>query len=215
MSIETLSIPRPRDADNTRLLLLAAARRRFAADGYVATTVRDIASEAGVNVALINRYFTSKEGLFEACLATAVNELGESVSENLTVEEILQIMTAQVAGAPNGDAQLRLMLLLRSSGDEGADQIRRDVFRTFAERLARSLGWRPEQPDNAQLVLRSEIALSAILGIIVVRSSTGLQPLTSADEAELSAPLRDMLGALFRHAAPAPVSTRPPGGNGR
>jgi AcrR family transcriptional regulator len=215
MSIETLSIPRPRDADNTRLLLLAAARRRFAADGYVATTVRDIASEAGVNVALINRYFTSKEGLFEACLATAVDELGESVSENLTVEEILQIMTAQVAGAPNGDAQLRLMLLLRSSGDEGADQIRRDVFRTFAERLARSLGWRPEQPDNAQLVLRSEIALSAILGIIVVRSSTGLQPLTSADEAELSAPLRDMLGALFRHAAPAPVSTRPPGGNGR
>src|ERR1700744_3072446 len=59
---------RHRDADETRQRLLQAARQRFAQDGYAATTVRDIAMEAGVNVALINRYFTSKEGLFEAYL---------------------------------------------------------------------------------------------------------------------------------------------------
>ena len=67
--------PRRRDAASTRQLLLDAARRRFARDGYAATTVRDIADDAGVNVALISRYFDSKEGLFEACLAAAVDEL--------------------------------------------------------------------------------------------------------------------------------------------
>ena len=50
-----------RDAANTRRLLLSSARRRFAQDGYSATRVRDIAADAGVNVALINRYFSSKE----------------------------------------------------------------------------------------------------------------------------------------------------------
>src|SRR5262249_4490858 len=52
--------PRRRDAATTRQLLLDAARQRFAIDGYAATSVRDIAHDAGVNVALINRYFTSK-----------------------------------------------------------------------------------------------------------------------------------------------------------
>lgn len=41
-----------------------------------ATTVRDIADDAGVNVSLISRYFACKEGLFEACLTEAVDELG-------------------------------------------------------------------------------------------------------------------------------------------
>src|SRR4051794_36587391 len=66
---------RHRDAAKTRQLLLDAALRRFASDGYAATTVRDIADDAGVNVALISRYFESKEGLFEVCLTTAVDDL--------------------------------------------------------------------------------------------------------------------------------------------
>ena len=182
---------------NTRLLLLAAARRRFAAEGYLAATVREIASDAGVNVALINRYFSSKEGLFEACLAHAVDELGQSVGDTVTFEQILPIMATQIAGAPNGEDQLRMMLLLRSSGDERADQIRRDVFRSFAERLATAVGWQPGQPDSDQLLLRAEIALSATLGIILVRSSIGLEPLASAGEDALDLPLSDLLSALL------------------
>jgi AcrR family transcriptional regulator len=186
-----------RDADNTRLLLLAAARRRFAGDGYVATTVRDIASDAGVNVALINRYFSSKEGLFEACLANAVDELGRAVTDDITLDQVQRMMIEQIAGSPTGDDQLRLLLLLRSSGDTGADQIRRDVFRSFAERVATAAGWRPNEPDTSQLVLRAEIALSATLGIVLVRSSIGLEPLASADVPELAAPFGDLLSALL------------------
>ena len=194
--LKTLPTPRPRNAANTRALLLAAARRRFAADGYVETTVRDIASDAGVNVALINRYFTSKEGLFEACLETAADQFDEAISNTLTIEQILPIMAAQIAGAPNGDDQLRLVLLLRSSGDERADQIRRDVFRSFSERIATAFGWRPDEPDTANALLRAEMALSSVLGIVVMRS-TGLEPLSSTLEADVVPPLRDLLSALL------------------
>src|SRR6266516_3505303 len=60
---------RSRNAAETRAALLAAARVRFARDGYEATNLRNIAADVGVNVALISRYFGSKEGLFQPVIA--------------------------------------------------------------------------------------------------------------------------------------------------
>src|SRR3954471_13557038 len=62
---------RTRDAQATRLALLRAAQRRFGVLGYDRTTTRDIARDAGVNVALIRRYFGGKEGLFQAVISAA------------------------------------------------------------------------------------------------------------------------------------------------
>ncbi|MBN9295874.1 MAG: TetR/AcrR family transcriptional regulator [Filimonas sp.] len=42
-----------------------AARKIFTKKGYAATRTRDIAEEAGLNLALLNYYFRSKEKLFE------------------------------------------------------------------------------------------------------------------------------------------------------
>lgn len=42
-----------------------AARKVFTRKGYSATRTRDIAEEAGLNLALLNYYFRSKEKLFE------------------------------------------------------------------------------------------------------------------------------------------------------
>jgi AcrR family transcriptional regulator len=42
-----------------------AARKLFTSQGYAATRTRDIAEEAGINLALLNYYFRSKEKLFE------------------------------------------------------------------------------------------------------------------------------------------------------
>src|SRR6266568_1912295 len=62
---------RRRDAVATRRALLESARGRFTRLGYDRTTLRDVAADAGVNIALIKRYFDSKEGLFKAALASA------------------------------------------------------------------------------------------------------------------------------------------------
>jgi AcrR family transcriptional regulator len=195
----TVSTPHHRNAGETRQSLLAAARRRFAADGYGATTVRDIANDAGVNVALINRYFTSKEGLFEACLANAVDELQRSVPGDTSIDAVLETLVAQITGTPDDENQLRLLLLLRSSGDARADQIRRDVFRSFAERIAMAAGYKPENADNAQWMLRAVLAISASLGIVLVRSAIAVEPLASAGPAELVGPVGDLIRTLLQH----------------
>lgn len=60
--------PRPRDRGATERRILECAARLFAEQGYRTVTVRAIAAAAEVNVALINRYFGSKLGLFDAVL---------------------------------------------------------------------------------------------------------------------------------------------------
>jgi AcrR family transcriptional regulator len=60
--------PRRRDAQATRAAILEAAKGQFARLGYDSGTLRGIAAEAGVDVALIKRYFGGKEGLFVEAL---------------------------------------------------------------------------------------------------------------------------------------------------
>src|ERR1700750_774881 len=55
---------RPRNAAQTRADILAAARRRFATDGFERTTLRAIAADVGVDQALVSRYYGSKQDLF-------------------------------------------------------------------------------------------------------------------------------------------------------
>ena len=49
---------------STEEKIKAAARKVFMEKGYGASRTRDIAEEAGINLALLNYYFRSKEKLF-------------------------------------------------------------------------------------------------------------------------------------------------------
>jgi len=199
--------PRRRDAARTRQLLLDAARRRFIADGYSATTVREIAEDAGVNVALISRYFESKEGLFQSCLAAACDELRHTVG-TVSPDQLPHSISSQITGhSADGAPNQLLLLLLRSSGDERAEQIRLEVLRTFTERLASHAGWRPDHPDSDQLLLRAQLVLAASIGIVLLRASPRPEPLASATTQDLSGPLHDLVNALLPRAGtdtPAP-----------
>lgn len=191
-----MSGPRRRDATRTRRLLLEAASRRFATDGYAATTVRTIAEDAGVNVALISRYFDSKEGLFEACLWATRDELDRAGGEQ-SLAGVPEAIAYQVAGG--ADLSGRLGLLLRTSGDARAEEIRRAVLRTSAERLAAVAGWSPGDPD--EVLLRAQLVLATTIGLAVLRSSDLLPPLTTTAEPDLVPPLRTLVEALL---PPAP-----------
>ena len=52
----------------SRDAILTAAREAFARDAYAGTSLRGIAREAGVDVALISHFFGSKAGLFAAAV---------------------------------------------------------------------------------------------------------------------------------------------------
>jgi AcrR family transcriptional regulator len=56
--------PRSRNANATREAILSSARLHFLKDGYDNAGVRAIATDAGIDPALICRYFGSKRALF-------------------------------------------------------------------------------------------------------------------------------------------------------
>ena len=188
--------PRRRNAAQTRQLLLDVARLRFIRDGYAATTVRDIADDAGVNVALINRYFTSKEGLFEACLGTAVTDIRDDM-ESMSPDAIAARIVRRITG-PSDDSRLReaLLMLLRTSGDERIDDMRRMVLESVTRRLATASDGTDAEPGREAL-LRAQIVLGTAIGVTLLRSSLRLSPLASADEQELIGPLSDVINALL------------------
>ena len=63
--------------------ILITAEKLFAVKGYEAATVRDIADEAGVNLAMISYYFGSKEKMMESLFQERM------ISTKLRVEQLL------------------------------------------------------------------------------------------------------------------------------
>lgn len=76
------SNPQPRlSADERREQIIGAARRVFEQTGFDGARTRDLAAAAGVNEALLYRHFGSKEELFEAAVATPLEEAVSKVVE--------------------------------------------------------------------------------------------------------------------------------------
>src|SRR5688500_17060689 len=67
-AVSTPSLPDVSRQAQTRLRLVEAAAREFAANGFHHATVRDICKRAEANVAAVNYHFGDKEGLYTATL---------------------------------------------------------------------------------------------------------------------------------------------------
>ena len=93
--------PRPGRPD-TRATILAVARDRFLSDGYQGVSMRSIAHDAGVDVALMSYYFGSKKGLFGAVLSLTANP----------AEILARMLPGDLAGLPH-----RLLTQLLSAWD--------------------------------------------------------------------------------------------------
>ena len=76
-----LAEPRQRDADRSRLALLAAARDEFAEHGLGGARVDRIAERAGVDKRLIYHYFENKDSLFLAVLEDTYRSIREAEQE--------------------------------------------------------------------------------------------------------------------------------------
>lgn len=81
-----MAVPTPAPSRKRRMLpraaraasILQAASRTFARGGYAATSMEDIAAEAGVSKLMLYRHFNSKHELYEAVL-TAVRSRLEAI----------------------------------------------------------------------------------------------------------------------------------------
>jgi AcrR family transcriptional regulator len=163
---------RKRDSAASKSALLDAAAEIFAERGYERATVRDIVSQAGVNQALLFRYFGSKEALFAAVVArTGRDQLAESPPAELFARILRTILDKDRAADP--DHVLRIML--RSSGEDvAATSIRRQLGDDYVQALA-------DLSDSPDADLRAHLVLAWIVGIDLLRSVAASQPLAGAD----------------------------------
>ena len=132
---------RRRDAAATREAILEAATRRFATQGYERAGVREIAADAGVTGALVNRYFGSKEGLFAEVIERAldIEHLLPGGRANLAAH-LARVAVYGREGATDG-VLTPLLLLLHSAAEPGAiELIRRDLDHTQLRILAEHIG---------------------------------------------------------------------------
>lgn len=71
---------RPKDKEtDTSAAISRAALQRFAAQGFDATSLREIAGDAGVDVALISYRFGGKQGLWNDIVSQAAADLREAL----------------------------------------------------------------------------------------------------------------------------------------
>ena len=68
------------DGRETREAILAAASAEFAEKGFALGSMRAICANAGVNSALANRYFGSKEGLYRVVAQRLFGDLGRPLA---------------------------------------------------------------------------------------------------------------------------------------
>jgi AcrR family transcriptional regulator len=160
-SKRVVAIKRSRNAQATKADILRAARTTFAESGYDSVGVREIASLAGVNAALIIRYFGSKEELFEQAVTEAFN-LNDLLAVNR--KELGSLLTHYILQKREKEGSLEpLLALLRSaSSEQGSRLMRRLLDEQFIRPLAKWLG-------GKQAELRASLIASTMLGLALTR----------------------------------------------
>jgi AcrR family transcriptional regulator len=110
----TRAVSALRKGEMTRQAILTAAIFRFARDGFRATSVADIARDAGVGGTVAYAYFPNKEALFLAAIdedaAAVIQEGLFSVVGEPQLSDWRQTLVYTLAGAVNGHPLARRVL---------------------------------------------------------------------------------------------------------
>jgi AcrR family transcriptional regulator len=75
------------DFNEKQIQILQVAEKLFAAKGFEGTSIRTIAKEAKINIAMVSYYFGSKERLLESLISYRTKDLKFQI-ENLSTEDL-------------------------------------------------------------------------------------------------------------------------------
>ncbi len=162
---------RTRSSADTKAAILAAARTRFAAEGYRSASLRAVARDVGVDAALVVRYFGSKPGLFAAAtdLDLRVPDLTDAPADEHGERLVEHFLSRWDAGTPEG--QVLLTLLRSAASDAAAAAGMRELF---ARQLIPAL--RRLVTDESEVPQRAALVASQMLGLSLARSVLELPP---------------------------------------
>jgi AcrR family transcriptional regulator len=106
-----------------QISIINTAERLFSINGFDGTSVRDIAHEAGINVAMISYYFGSKEKLMEAVFEQKTSKMRLKVEnmlqeEKLTNHEKVNILIEDYVDRFLSQPQFHKVMLLEQLSDK-------------------------------------------------------------------------------------------------
>ena len=173
----------------TRERILAAARQAFANGGYAAVSVRSIASQAGVDQSLVHHYFGTKKDLFLAAMDVpfdpmehmggALEKLSDGTLEDLGEAVVRGILA--VFASPHGRDYVAVMRARMAPGGPVES-----VAGFLTEEVYSLAAWLLDDPPGTG-ALRTDLAASQVIGLIVARYVLRLQPLADLDDEQVVA----------------------------
>ena len=167
-----------RSSEQTKAVILAAARERFGAAGFQAATIRAIAADARIDPSMVMRYFGSKDQLFAAAAEFDLRfpdftELDRTDVGRSLVGHFLE----RWESSDDGEA---LVILLRSSATNAdAAQRMQQIFTTQLQPLVESL------VPAAESGWRGGLIATQILGVAWCRFVLRLPPVVAMTRAEI------------------------------
>ena len=167
---------------STRQDVLDAARVRFAADGFAGTTIRRVATDAGVDVSQVMQFFKSKDELFAAVMAIPGSALErfstvfEGPDDHLG-ERVVRAFLLAWEGVPEESEPLMAMLRGAIVNEKARDQLCEFIQSRLMAGTSERLG--------ADAGLRAGLASSLMIGLITSRRLIGVPLLVAADTEEL------------------------------
>jgi AcrR family transcriptional regulator len=180
-----------RDGQATRAAILGVARSQFGDHGFERTTIRSVASAAGVDPALVMHYFGSKANLFAAAsrFEIAFPDLS-AVPPDQVADVLLPLFVA--AWGPQGPF---LPLLRAAATNRVAAEALLGVFvGQVAPALSAVVADHPAE--------RAALVGSQLLGLAVARYILAVPPLVGMDDAQLIEWLRPVLAHYLADPAP-------------
>lgn len=159
----------PKKSERTKERILDVAQSVFSSKGYGEAGLREIAKAANVDVAMVSRYFGSKEGLFAAVLDESLNTRDWEMPRADFGRRVAAMFADDAA-----DAISPLRILTRAAGNSGAKDKALEVLQAqIVEPLAKWLG----EPNG---VARACEILAICGGIFTYRIMLPLGPFTGA-----------------------------------
>ena len=176
-----------KNADVTREKLLEAAMQAFVVQSYSTVSLRAIARAAGVDVALVSRYFGGKLGLFKAVLDVAFDWPEMREGENPVAVAIAKYTNPD---ATDDHMAVIRLIIVNSADPEVGEMMRDSLRRKLMDPMLARMGGAQAAPQLALFV-------AATLGMAMVRHSLKLPGVADASPQEYAVQLRHMIDAAL------------------
>jgi AcrR family transcriptional regulator len=163
-----------RSSVETKAVILAAARERFAASGFEKATIRAIAADANIDPSMVMRYFGNKDQLFAA-----------AADFDLAIPDLSDVDTGQLGArlvehfVNRWERDEALIVLLRSGAtNDAAAQRMREIFSAqLLPVIARVNRVEPQR--------RAGLIATQVLGLALCRYVLRLPPVVGLSHDEI------------------------------